>query len=271
MKAMRVAGIVLFLAMSTLAMAPTAQGDQASVDTATAAFSVSVAPSEVDIDVNYGGGQVRLSGTTPEGTQVAFKVSSPTTETYLGKNGKVLGVLWMTTERAKVEDVPEFFAVFSSEPLQEALAPEELTQRKLDPSFAPLLASAKVVSAGENATPVPASEAKTYLTGLRDARITEGLYLVDEKDVSVDGSKWSASLSLPPAAPEGRYQVTAYAIANQHIVERATTEFAVKRVGVVSLLGNMARNNAMAYGALAITASVVIGLGIGRVFSQGAH
>jgi hypothetical protein len=178
----------------------------------------------------------------------------------------------MTTERARVDNVPGLCALYSSAPLQSLLSSDELARLQIDPTFAALLNGATVESAAPDETPISPSDAQAYLQGLLNARIEQGFYRLHERDISIQGTEWATSLSLPADAPIGSYEVTAYAIEDMQVVGKDTASFSVEKSGVVDFLGTMARNNAVAYGGLTIVVAVAAGLGVGRLFSgEGGH
>ena len=258
---------LLLTSLTVVAASPA----HAEPESAPSALTVQVLPATVDIDINYGGALVNLSGTSAVPAQIALKVSSPKAARSVSKKNKVAALLWMTTEHARIENLPSLFAVYSSAPLREILSPEDLARLELDPSFAALLGEATVVSDGKETEPIPASEAQEYLLGLRDIRVAQGLYSVHEGDVALHGTRWTASLALPTTAPPGEYEVTAYAITDKQVVATAAATFDVKKAGVVNLLATLAHENPPVYGSLAILAAVVVGLGVGRLFGGSGH
>jgi len=263
----RTAGALLLTSLTIVAACP-AYADSTG---APSPLSVEVEPSTVDIGINYAGASIVLGGNSAAADQIAIKVSSPRAASPVSKKSRVGGVLWLATDQATVEDVPAFFALYSSAPLREMLSPQDLARCELDPSFAPLLEEATVVSDASEAATVPASKAQEYLVGLRDIRVEQGLYSAREGDLAIHGTKWDATLDLPADAPPGDYEVTAYAIADKRIVSTATTTFMVEKAGAEEFLATMAHENPPVYGTLAILAAVGVGLGIGRIFGGGGH
>lgn len=264
-----IASLLLFAPLVLLAAAPV-YADQGSA-TAPATLSVRASPPTVAIDLNYGGSRVELDGVRPEGAHIALTVASPDTATHVSKKGKVFGFVWMTTERVTIDHLPTLYVISSSAPLEELLPAADLAQLGLDPSFAALLKRASVARDGYDGGSLSGLPAREYVLGLRDIRIGQSLYAVHEGEVALHGTDWTTSVALPAEAPPGKYEVTAYAIVDQKVVGQATGSFSVEKTGMVSLLGTMARDNASAYGTLAIVAVVGIGLGVGRLLGGGGH
>ena len=244
---------------------------QAGFEGASPSLTIHVQPSAVDIGINYQGARVNLGGVLSDPAQIAIKVASSKIDKPVSKKNRVAGIIWMANQQAKVKNIPSLFAIYSSAPLLEILAPDDLEQTDLDPTFGALLSKANVVSNDAKAEPIQDPLANDYLLGLRDVLVAQGLYFVREREVDIHGSEWAATLDLPAAAPPGSYEVTAYAIADKRVIATANATFEVRKAGVVDLLSELAHEHPPVYGTMAILAAICVGLGVGRLFGGSGH
>jgi len=284
MGVLRVAACAL-LSLTLLAVSwlPASAGDLAPIE---------ISPSVVGVGINFGGADVVVQGKAPEGTQLVVKISSQPDTVKLSKKGRVMGIFWMTTESAVVENMPSFYAVFSSEPLETLLSREEQTRIGVDTECAGLMAQANVVGGSAKGDGLPAEEAQTYVTSLRDMYIKSGRYVTcmschraqpgtvaghspttqpAEMAVQLTQNDWNLRLALPADTPLGVYDVTAYYVRDGKVVDSQSAAFSVEKVGIVETLGTMSTRNAPLYGAMALAIVVVAGLVIGAIFPKGGR
>ncbi|MDA8217141.1 MAG: TIGR02186 family protein [Dehalococcoidales bacterium] len=232
-------------------------------------FALGVTPAAVEVDINYAGAQVKLSGRAPAGTGMVAVVSSKPSPESISKKGKRLGFLWMTTGQVEVENVPAVYLVYSSGKLDGLVAADEPVRGRLDSAFP--LVDASVLDVDHDDTVLSAETAQPYLEGLQDIRQSEGLYGVHEGGIEPGDEGWQATVDLPAAAPPGAYAVTAYFVRDGRVVDEETASFVVEKAGLVSTLANLAHGNPSVYGGFSVFLAVILGLGVGRVFSQHDH
>ena len=284
---MRSAGpaIILILLSSVLILAPSpARAGDPSAVTAT--------PSVVEVGISFGGADLHLEGPVPPGAQVAVKISTRPSAVKLSKKSRVMGIFWMTTERAVVENMPAFHAIYASQPVETLLSREEQIRIGADGECEGIMSQARVISDSPESAPLPPQQAREYVVGLRDMYIKSGRYVPcvschrTQLGTSVPHSataaarwdavqlgqdRWQLDLRLPSDAPLGDYDVTAYYIQAGKVISSQSTRFSVSKSGLVEVLGSMATRNAPAYGALSLVVVVLAGLTIGFVFPKGRH
>lgn len=251
---------------------------------------IEISPGTVGVGVNFGGADVAVRGKAPEGTQLVVKVSSQPETVRLSKKGRVMGIFWMTTERAVVENMPSFYAVYSSQPLETLLDKEEQSRIGVDTECTGLMAQARVVSDSADHGALPADQAQAYVTSLRDMYIKSGRYVPcmschrvqpetpagqsaatqpAQMTVHLTRSDWSLNVKLPADTPLGEYNVTAYYIQGGKVIDSQSATFDVEKVGIVETLGTLATQNGVVYGAMALAIVVATGLTIGFIFPKG--
>jgi len=253
---------------------------------------VKVSPSLVGVGVSFGGADVLVEGTAPPGTELVVKVSAQPEAVRLSKKGQILGIFWMTVERAQVENVPpSFFAVYASRPLESLLNKEDRSRLGLDMICTGAMGHVTVTSDSPEHAVLPPDQAEVYVAGLRDVYIKDGRYMpctachrpasrtgADSpwdrpglQTVDLKQGAWSLHVTLPADAPLGAYGVTAYYVKAGQVVGSQTASFSVAKTGLVQSLGALAADNAPLYGAVSLLAVTAVGLIVGTIFPKSGH
>jgi hypothetical protein len=251
-------------------------------------LTVSVKPDVVDVGLNFAGADVHIQGTAPQGTQVVLKVDGPSESVKLSKKGKVLGLFWMTVDRAEVEDMPAFHLVRSSDELDKILSADEQIRLGVDPMSTSIISQAQAVNPSNDAA-LSQDEAAEFIAGLRDMYIRDGQYAPCVNcHVAAPGAsagqtsmtapstgvirmadgQWDTWVKLPPDAPLGEYSVTSYCVRDGQVVSSDFHSFSVKKAGLADSLSSMARENGAVYGAMCLGIMIAAALGIGMIFPR---
>ncbi len=248
-----------------------------------------VSPETINIGLNFSGAEVTISGTTPEGADVVLVVNGPVDPVKMRKEGKVMGLFWMTVDQAEVEGMPAFHEVLSSQPVEHLLDREQQLRLGVDPESSNILDQAEAVNPNDE-SPLSGEKQTEFVTALRDVYITEGQYTPwrcyhETEAADCDAAArtgatiqpdseghWGTSLSLPSDAPTGEYSVRAHYVKDGQVVKSDEVAFSVEKAGLVNALGSMAQDNAVLYGAMSIAIVIVAGLAIGFAFPRrGGH
>lgn len=228
---------------------------------------VSVWPDKIDVGLNFKGADLSVSGTVPEGSDVYVKVVSPFDSVLqLSQKGRV-GLFWMNIENVNVTKVPKLYQVLSSAPLDN-LPSEFGIQYGLMTDFDPVYQNALVTKHGEeDSVGLSQREADVYVDSLVNIYKKSGLYAVDENAVMVNGSRFEASVPLPPNMPQEECEVTVYAVKNGVLVDKQSVPLQVGSIGLVSWLNHEAIYDGPNYGFMAVFIALACGTGIALLFS----
>jgi hypothetical protein len=230
----------------------------------------------------------------PAGAQVIVKVSTPPKSVKLSMKDRVMGLFWMTTERAIVENMPTFFALYSSQPVETLLPKEEQVKHGVDAECSGIMAQARATTDSSHPEPLPPEKAESYVRGLRDLYIKEEKYVPCLSchrmqpgsgaglahgltggpvggAVRLSGDTWELDFDLPSDTPLGHYDVTAYYVKDGKVVDSQRAEFSVEKTGLVRTLGTLATENSAVYGVMSLVVLVTVGLVVGLVFPKGGH
>ncbi len=232
---------------------------------ASAELTVEANHSHINIDFFYHGSTVGVRGTSDPGTDVVIKITSPEGHHALRKKGKVAGFLWMNTGELKLEHSPDFYFIHSTKNLDDILSQEERDKYVI--GYQSLDRHLEI-------SPVNNDDEKNkwfnefvkYKESSKVYGSSTGKILLNEKDGK---QNYYILTEWPYQAAPGTYTVTAYAVKDNKVLEKAETNVQVEQVSVIKTLAGMAKNNGALYGIISILAALGAGFGVGLVFRKG--
>lgn len=254
--------ILIVLTLSVLCMALVAPA-------ALAELTVQTDKDTIDINYNYNGSTLNISGTSDAGTDLIITIASDYGEETLKKKDKIGGIIWMNVDEYEFSNIPNVYLIKSSKALADLLGPQQLTEKGL---------GLKEVGLQAEIEPEPSSDEKELLLDeFAKYKETKNLFAASAGDIEInqEGGKqtYSAEIDWPYQAPPGQYQITVYSVEDGLIFDTAETQIAVQEVGAVKSIANMAADNGALYGLIAIVIAIVAGFGVGIVFRSkgGSH
>jgi uncharacterized protein (TIGR02186 family) len=209
-----------------------------------------VSEARVSITSAFQGEKLLLFGMfDPPGEIVVVVAGPPERETVLRKE-RVLG-LWLNTGRQAFDDVPAYYFIAASQPLQRLLARGAGGEIL---SLEDRLSSIKSVGARE------AGELARFRNGLVEVKRREGLYPANIGQVSVQaGRLFRAELPFPSRLPEGVYEIRAYLLREGRITAAVSRPLPVGKVGFSAELAGWAVQDGELYGLSAIALALLAG------------
>jgi len=193
----------------------------------------------------------------PPGEIVVVVVGPPGRETVMRKQ-RVLG-LWLNTGRQAFDDVPAYYAIAASQPLQRLLARGSGEILSLEDR----LASIKPV--GERSP----EELAQFRHGLVEVKRSEGLYPAAIGQITVQaGRLFRVELPFPSGLDEGVYEIRTYLLREGKIVAAVSRPLPVGKVGFSAQLAGWAANDGALYGAGAIFMALLVGWAGGSVMRR---
>ncbi len=234
----------------------------------------------VSISLGFAGQEVFLWGQTPPATrQVVVVIESPSTgPVRLMEKGRV-ALFWMGVRQYAVADLPGLYLVSLSCPDGNALSdcntPLDLAAVNRDLASVgarvgpgALVARAKVeVLKGDGG----AADVDRLLEGFWELQASRGLYEVFENRIRINREgTYYFSATLPTAAPEGKYTVTAYFLGGGGVVAMEAAGMFVRKAGMVAWLSRFAERSTVLYGAVTVFVALAAGWLAGAMFKRGA-
>jgi uncharacterized protein (TIGR02186 family) len=211
---------------------------------------VDLSQPRVSITSAFQGESLLLFGTfDPPGEIVVLVQGPPARETVLRKE-RFLG-LWLNTGRQQFDDVPAYYFIAASAPLQRLLARG---------------AGGEILSLEDRLATIrpvrqrSAARLAEFRQGLVEVKRREDLYPANFGHVTVQaGRLFRAELPFPSRLPEGIYDVRTYLLREGKIVAAISRPLPVGKVGFSAQLAGWAVDEGPLYGVGAIIMALVLG------------
>jgi uncharacterized protein (TIGR02186 family) len=185
----------------------------------------------------------------PPGEIVVVVAGPSSRETVLRKE-RVLG-LWLNTGRQAFDDVPAYYYIAASKPLQRLLARGAGGEIL---SLEDRLASVRSVGSREHYDLI------RFRQGLVEVKRREGLYPANFGQITVQaGRLFRAELPFPSRLPEGVYEIRAYLLRDGRIAAAVSRPLPVGKVGFSAELAVWASQDGELYGLSAILLALLAG------------
>lgn len=211
---------------------------------------VDLSRARVSITSAFQGESILMFGMfDPPGEVVVVVVGPEARETVLRKQ-RFLG-LWLNTGRQSFDNVPAYYAIAASQPLQRLLARGAGGEIL---SLEDRMSTVKPV--GSRAT----AELAQFRGGLVEVKRREGLFPAAIGQVTVQaGRLFRVDLPFPSRLPEGVYEVKAYLLREGKIVAAVSRPLPVGKVGFSAQLAGWASHDGALYGLGAIVMALFAG------------
>lgn len=211
---------------------------------------VDLSLARVSITSAFQGESILLFGMfDPPGEIVVVVAGPPARETVLRKQ-RFLG-LWLNTGRQSFDDVPAYYAIAASQPLQRLLARSAGGEIL---SLEDRLATVRSVGERDHADLI------RFRGGLVEVKRREGLYPAAIGQVTVQaGRLFRVELPFPSRLPEGVYEIRTYLLREGKIVAAVSRPLPVGKVGFSAQLAGWAANEGPLYGLGAIMMALLVG------------
>ena len=185
----------------------------------------------------------------PPGEVVVVVSGPPARETVLRKE-RFLG-LWLNTGRQAFDDVPAYYYIAASQPLQRLLARGT---------------GGEILSLEDRMTTVQSvgqresSDLTRFRIGMVDVKRREGLFPANIGQVTIQANRlFRVDLPFPSRLPEGNYDVRAYLLREGKIVAAVSRPLPVSKVGFNAQLAGWASHEGELYGLGAIVMALLVG------------
>ena len=204
----------------------------------------------VSITSAFHGENILLFGMfDPPGEVVVVVQGPPARETVLRKE-RFFG-LWLNTGRQGFDDVPAYYYIAASQPLQRLLARSAGGEIL---SLEDRMAGVRSVGTRED------QDLIRFRRGLVEVKRRQGLYPAAIGQITVQaGRLFRVELPFPSRLPEGTYDVRAYLLREGKIVAAVSRPLPVGKVGFNARLAGWAGREGVLYGIGAIAMALMVG------------
>lgn len=211
---------------------------------------VDLSSPRVSITSAFQGESLLLFGMFDPPGEIVVVVQGPAARETVLRKERFLG-LWLNTGRQQFDDVPAYYFIAASAPLQRILA------RGAGGEILSLEDRLSSIRPVRRRSPAEIAE---FRRGLVEVKRREDLYPANFGQVVVQaGRLFRAELPFPSRLPEGVYDVRAYLLRDGKIVTAVSRPLPVGKVGFSAQLAGWASREGELYGIGAILMALVMG------------
>ena len=223
---------------------------------------LTIQPEVLDIGTFYSGGQVTISGEVPRRQDVIVEIAGPAANGQFDLKGRV-GPFWMTNGKAEMDGAPAMYVLL--------LPGGQDWHRKVSSLGIGLEKLRNKVEI--QSTSVPPNKLFNMFLELKKS---EGLYVVKDNAITYAAAKnglrrFTAVFRFPRSTAAGNYTIKATAITNGAKGMELSRKLFVTEVGFARLVYDLATNQRLAYGILAVAIALFAGAVMGLLFKGGGR
>ncbi len=203
----------------------------------------------VAIHAGFDGANILVFGMVPQEGDLVITVRGPARPAVVHRRGTVAGV-WVNTATMTFPSAPVFYALASSQPLDEIAAPAEVRRLRLGLDHLDLEPRGR-------ASPNLLAE---WRGGLVRAKERQGLYVEKPAEVLIlGGHLFRSTIAMPANVPTGIYQIDVYLFRDGLNVAAQSLPLAVSKVGLEATIYALAHQQAPLYGLICIVVALLFG------------
>jgi len=204
----------------------------------------------IAITSDFTGTELLVFGAMEGGGDVVVVVTGPRDVVVVRKKARVFGI-WINAHSAEFANVPAFYAVASTRPLDEIATPDKLRLHEIGLQGLRVEASADV----------DAEEHKEFLAALIELKQSNGLFPDQPQHIDVVGDRlFRVKIPFPADVPVGSYLVQSFLIRDGEVVLAQTSPLVISKAGFGADIYDFAHEDGELYGILAILGAVMAGL-----------
>lgn len=203
----------------------------------------------IAITTGFTGASVVLFGAIDGTGDIAVVVRGPDRDVTVRRKSRIAGI-WVNSQEVAFANVPSFYFVAASRPLEEIVSPATaafyhlgLTNLEIKP---------------EEVTPLHI--ANQFATALAQTQQHARLFPISVAKVSFIGERlFRTTIEFPSNVPTGTYLVQVFLIRDKDVVSGQTTPLVVSKVGIDADVFGFAGRQPALYGAIAVLTAMVAG------------
>ena len=210
---------------------------------------IALSTQRIEIDSNFAGTSILLFGATDMAGDVVVSVRGPEAPIVVRRKLRSVGV-WVNQEAIAFRNVPGYYFVATSSPLED-IAPEEFLSREQLGSNRLLLEAIWFDTSGD---------ADEFRAALHRHRESDSLYNSEPGVVEfIDERLFRTTIDLPAHVPTGDYLVEAMLLVDGEVLSTRTSGLTIEKAGFSADVSTFARTDEALYGVIAIALALVAG------------
>jgi len=203
----------------------------------------------IAITTGFTGASVVLFGALDGPGDVVVVVRGPDREMTVRRKRRIAGV-WVNSQEVIFTNVPSFYLVAASRPLEEIVSPATAALYRLGVS--------NLEIKPEGVTPPQVAE--EFVTALVRTQQKAKLFPNSVSKVNFIGERlFRTTIEFPSNVPTGTYLVQVFLVRDKDVVGGQTTPLVVSKVGIDADVFGFAGRQPAIYGVIAVLAAMVAG------------
>lgn len=214
----------------------------------------------IAITTAFVGDKVVVFGSMDTEGAIVITMQGPRQDQMVRRKSRVAGI-WINRDRIEFKDVPSFFAIASSDDLEDIVDSAVRDQLELGVDHLRLNADDDVGFTEEELT--------TFADALIRNKEKEGLYTVTPVKIGFPGPKlFRATFEFPASVPPGLYRIEVFQMKDGQVADAQQSGLQISKVGMEAEVYDFARKNAPLYGLAAILIALTAGWLAGVIFRK---
>jgi len=203
----------------------------------------------IAITTGFTGTEVVMFGAIEGAGDVVVIVRGPLSDATVRRKSRVAGV-WVNRDRIVFTNVPSYYAVASTRPVEEVATPATLELHEIGFDHLKLAV----------ANDVDPADVPFFRSALIREKQQLGLYARQVGKVSFLGSRlFRSNFYFPADVPTGSYLAEVLLIRNGQVASAQTTPLVISKVGFGATVFDFAHQNGAGYGGIAILVALMAG------------
>jgi len=246
MRALRRAGLAAIVAVVAAQAAAFAAAQDEGPDEP---LLIALSTHHIEIDSNFAGTSILLFGATDVVGDVVVSVRGPEEPVVVRRKRRSVGV-WVNREAIAFRNVPGYYFVAASRPLED-IAPAEFLDRKQLGAERLLLEAIWFDTSGD---------ADEFRAALHRDRERDSLYKSEPGVLEfIDERLFRTTIDLPAHVPTGDYVVEALLMVDGEVLSVRQAALDIEKAGFSADISTFARADEALYGVIAIALALVAG------------
>ena len=206
----------------------------------------------VQINTGFDGMNLLLFGTTNGANDIIIVIKGPL-ETYIIRKKTRVASIWINTEKVIIENVPTFYALASTRPLNQIAAQSILKEYGIGANNFSINLSKQ-----PNAKKIDISD--EYKNALIRLKNKLGLYIDNPIKIKlIEGQLFKANIKFPANVSTGEYTAEIYSFKNGLLLDVINKPILVEKIGIGADVFRLAHSHSALYGIIAILIAVASG------------
>lgn len=229
----------------------------------------------VEIRSDFAGAEIILFGAVTgfsDEDDIVIVVRGPHTDLRVMRKERTFGI-WINRAPVRFEDVPSYYSVASTRPLQDVGGFSALRREGIGLQHLRLSAPDSERTEVRLGVEVTVSEIAEDIIEYREAisrnRRRDALFAETATGLEIlEGGLFRATVALPPATPVGDYTADVYLFRDGRAVASGTVALEVRKAGIERIIYNFAHEHGWLYGLVAVALALLFGWGAAAIFNR---